>query len=99
RSVPVLPDQHLEWDIQRSKRRREHHRRAHIRLPEHDEFRVGHLHTSSFGYAAVIDDVEHREAPIRDQTPQSVDGPWDGLAAGFRAPDIAAWLRGVAGLL
>jgi len=35
---------------------------AHCRLPEHDEFRVGHLHTSSFGYAAVIDDVQHCEA-------------------------------------
>jgi hypothetical protein len=46
-------------------------------------FRVGHLHASSFGYAAVIDDVEHREAPIRDQAPQSVDGLCDGLAAGF----------------
>ena len=43
-------------------------------VPKHDEFRVGHLHTSSFGYAAVIDDVEHREAPIRDQAPQPVDG-------------------------
>jgi hypothetical protein len=79
----VAPDQHLERDIQRSKRRREHHRRAHSRLPKHDEFRVGHLHTSSFGYAAVIDDVEHREAPIHDQTPQSVDSLCDGLAAGF----------------
>jgi hypothetical protein len=57
--------------------------RPHSRLPKHDEFRVGHLHTSSFRYAAVIDDIEHREASIRDQTPQSVDGLCDGLAAGF----------------
>jgi hypothetical protein len=56
---------------------------AHSRLPKQDEFRVGHLHTSSFGYAAVIDDVEHREAPIRDHTPQSVDRLCGGLPAGF----------------
>jgi hypothetical protein len=60
RSCPARPD--LERDIQRSKRRREHHRRARSRLPEHDQFRVGHLHASSSSYAAVIDDVEHREA-------------------------------------
>jgi hypothetical protein len=30
----------------------------------------------------VIHDVEHREAPILDQTPQSVDDLRDGLAAG-----------------
>jgi hypothetical protein len=52
-------------------------------FPNMTSFESGHLHTSSFGYAAVIDDVEDREAPIRHQTPQSVDGLWDGLAAGF----------------
>jgi hypothetical protein len=46
-----------------------------------------------FGYATVIDDVEHREAPIRDQTPESVDGLCDGLAAGFASPCVKFWSR------
>ena len=71
----------LEREVQTRERRREHYRRAHSRLPEHDEFRIGHLHTNSFGCAAVIDDPEQREASIRDHTRQSVDGLCDGLAA------------------
>ena len=81
RSLPVLPNQHLEREIQTRERRREHYRRAHSRLPKHDEFRIGHLHTNSFGCAAVINDPEQREASIRDHMRQSVDGLCDGLAA------------------
>ena len=44
-----------------------------VGFPKHDELRLGHLHTSSFGDAAVIDDIENREAPICHETPQSVD--------------------------
>jgi hypothetical protein len=36
------------------------------RVPEHDELRSGHLDTDGLGCAAVIDDPEQREAPIRD---------------------------------
>ena len=60
-----------------------HHHRAESELPKRDQFRVGHLHTSPFGYAPVIDDVEDREAPVRHQKLQCVDGLWDGLAPGF----------------
>jgi hypothetical protein len=81
RTVPVLPDEHLEREIQTRDRSREHYRRTYSRLPEHDEFRVGHLHANSFGSAAVINDPEQREASIRDHTRQLVDGLCDGLAA------------------
>jgi len=60
------------------------YRRAHGRLPERDEFRLGHLHANSFGCAAVIDDPEQREASILDHAPQSIDGLCDGLAAVLR---------------
>ena len=80
RSLPILPNQHLEREIQARERRREHYRRAHSRLPKHDEFRIGRLHTNSFGLAAVSNDPEQREASIRDHTPQSIDGLCGGLA-------------------
>ena len=64
RSRPVLPDQHLEWKIQTGEGCREHDGRSHTRLPEHGEFRLGHLHTNSFSCAAVIDDPERREASL-----------------------------------
>jgi hypothetical protein len=81
RSLPVLPNERLEREIQTRARRRKHYRRAHSRLSKHDEFRIGYLHTNSFGCAAVINDPEQREASIPDHTRQSVDGLCDGLAA------------------
>lgn len=80
-SAPVLPDQDLERKIQCRERRREHHRCALSRVPKHDEFRIGHLQTNSFGCAAVIDDPKQRKAPNLDEAFQSVDGLCEGLAA------------------
>ena len=80
-AVGFLSEKNLQWKIERSAGRREHHRCAGLRVAEDQQLCVGHMEADGAGFAGVIDESEELDVFFGEQGGEALDEFIDGVTA------------------
>src|ERR1700751_3966914 len=75
-AVSVFPGERLEWKVNCGTGSRDHQWRARLRVAKNQQLRGAHFQARFFGFAAVIDKREDRDAFGFQRRAEALNGLW-----------------------